>query len=69
MFKDPLEAEPGPSVLMHREVKGLSALLLRPEEGIPDHLLLGHKDLAAPSKGRGGEVGAVLVRAAPAFEK
>jgi len=60
--------KPGLSVvLIHREAKGLSALLLRPEQGIPVHLLVGHKDLAVPSKG--GAVEVVLVRAAHAFEK
>jgi len=62
--------DPSPSVvLLHRETKGLSALLHRPEQGIPvhPHPLVGHKDLAVPIKGRAVEV--VLVTAARAFEK
>lgn len=60
--------KPGPSVvLIHREAKDLSALLLSPEQGIPGHLLVGRKDLAVPSKG--GAVEVVLVTAARAFKK
>jgi hypothetical protein len=49
---------------MHREAKGHSVRLLRPEQGIPDHLLMGPKDLAVPNRGGGVEV--VLVTAARA---
>jgi hypothetical protein len=61
-----LQAKPGRSALIHREAKGLSALLLRTEQGIPVHLLVGQKDLAVPSKG--GAVEVVLVAGAPAEE-